>query len=96
MIIRKIILTAIAFLSFVAVNAQITVKGKVQNGTNSSPLQGASIVVKDTTGKFITGMNTSADGSFILKSVNANQIRVNISFIGYKPFEKRYNAIGNQ
>lgn len=96
MTIRKIILTAIAVISFVAVNAQITVKGKVQNGTNSSPLQGASIVVKDTTGKFITGMNTSADGSFILKSVNANQVRVNISFIGYKPFEKRYNAVGNQ
>lgn len=63
-------------------NAQKTVTGKVLDGGNSQPLQGATITAKGST----TATQTDADGSFSIK-VSETTKTIIISFVGYETKE---------
>jgi TonB-linked SusC/RagA family outer membrane protein len=60
------------------VSAQTTITGNVSDGTDNSPLAGASVVVKGTT----LGAVTDANGRFILSNVPASAAFLQVSFIG--------------
>ena len=93
---KKVLLTIVCVIFIVAANAQITIKGKVNNGADTISLLGASVVVKDTTGKYITGMSTANNGTFFFKDIDDSAVILNVSYIGYKAFEKKYVATGSQ
>lgn len=68
------------FIGFVSLqmSAQTQIKGTVIDGSNSSPLPGASIVVEGTT----NGTVSDFDGNFTI-SVDDTNAMLNISYIGY-------------
>ena len=79
---RKILLVGCCSLMAVSLYAQqLTVTGRVTDGTNGSALPGVSILVKGTS----QGTTTDADGNY---SINASSENVlSFSFIGYETQE---------
>jgi outer membrane receptor protein involved in Fe transport len=68
--------------------AQVNVAGKIVNGSSREPVPYASVAVKDSLQKVITGVITNEKGEFLLVGVPAGQYLLEIQFIGYKPFSK--------
>ncbi|MEH3112780.1 SusC/RagA family TonB-linked outer membrane protein [Pedobacter terrae] len=85
---RISVLAAICLLTInVALAQNITVKGKVVDGGDKTPLPGVSILIKGTQG----GTQTDVNGNYSL-SVPANATLV-FNFVGYTAFEQ---AVNNQ
>ena len=79
---RKLLLL-LFFASFtILAYAQKTVTGKVLDGSNSQPLQGATITVKGST----TATQTDAAGAFSIKVSETAKVLI-ISFVGYETKE---------
>ena len=73
----------ISMISVVSVYSQVTLKGKILDGTNGEPLIGANIIVKSDPN---VGTVTDFDGTFELK-VPSVPIMLNISYIGYSSLD---------
>lgn len=63
--------------------SQVTLKGKILDGTNGEPLIGANIIVKNDPN---VGTVTDFDGTFELK-VSAVPVLLNVSYIGYSSLD---------
>lgn len=73
----------ISLISVVSVYSQVTLKGKILDGTNGEPLIGANIIVKSDPN---VGTVTDFDGTFELK-VPSVPVMLNISYIGYSSLD---------
>ncbi len=73
----------ISMISVVSVYSQVTLKGKILDGTNGEPLIGANIIVKSDPN---VGTVTDFDGTFELK-VPSVPVMLNISYIGYSSLD---------
>lgn len=73
----------ISMISVVSVYSQVTLKGKILDGTNGEPLIGANIIVKSDPN---VGTVTDFDGTFELK-VPSVPVTLNISYIGYSSLD---------
>ncbi len=62
-----------------SINAQSTIKGKIQEKSNGQGMFSATIIEKGTT----NGSISDFDGNFTLKSKNSYPITIVVSFIGY-------------
>ncbi|MFK7924118.1 MAG: TonB-dependent receptor [Bacteroidia bacterium] len=70
--------------SLLAQSPSFEIKGVVLNGTNSNPIEFASVMLVDATNETkLTGTTTEADGSFSLQA-SQEEVYVEISFIGYE------------
>lgn len=68
--------------------AQVNVVGKIINGGTKEPVPYASVAIKDSLLKVITGVITNEKGEFELSGVPAGKHMLEIQFIGYKSFAK--------
>jgi outer membrane receptor protein involved in Fe transport len=74
------LLLSLFFLLFGgSINAQSTIKGKIQEKSNGQGMFSATIIEKGTT----NGSISDFDGNFTLKSKNSYPITIVVSFIGY-------------
>jgi TonB-dependent receptor len=76
--------TQVLFLYFLIVLLQgfsqsYKITGQVTDAISNEPLPGASVVVEATT----NGTTTKIDGTFELKGIKQQKVKINISFIGY-------------
>jgi hypothetical protein len=58
--------------------------GKVIDGASNTPMIGANVLVKTVTDSLLRGSVTGADGSFEVVRPNIPQVKVEITFLGYK------------
>lgn len=65
-----------------------TISGIVLDVTLKEPLPYVNIIIKNTSGKTITGGITLEDGTFTIDNVNEGTITVSIQYIGYKTVNK--------
>ncbi|WP_338733243.1 TonB-dependent receptor domain-containing protein [Mangrovimonas cancribranchiae] len=65
-----------------------TITGKVIDAALKEPMPYVTIVIKNTSGKTITGTITDDNGNFKISSIPEGNIIVNIQFIGYKTVTK--------
>ena len=88
---RKIaVLFAVLLCSTVSVFAQNTIKGKITDAKDGSPLSGASIKVKGTS----TGASTAADGTFEVSLPGKSSI-IEVSLIGFATQETKVSSSGS-
>ncbi len=65
-----------------AENESGVIRGKVIDATTGLPVIGASVIIEGTT----FGTATDIDGSFLMTSVPAGDVKLDITYIGYKAF----------
>ncbi|MFV9550583.1 outer membrane beta-barrel protein [Algibacter sp. PT7-4] len=65
-----------------------TISGKVLDATLKEPLPYVNVIVKNTSGKTITGGITLDDGTFTIDKVTEGNVIVSIQYIGYKTANK--------
>ena len=82
-LIFRFTLLLIFSIAAITANAQITLKGIVQDEDTREELIGASILIRGTS----TGTATEADGTFEL-NVNALPVTLVISYAGYSELER--------
>lgn len=70
--------------------AQSTLKGTVLDGTNSSPLPGANVIVEGTS----NGTTTDFDGKFTISNVKSGDV-ITISYVGFKDQKITFNNQDN-
>ncbi len=80
------------WISVISGYCQVTLKGKVLDGTNGEPLIGANIIVKNDPN---IGTVTDFDGTFELK-VTSVPLLLNISYIGYTAMDYQVNNASNK
>ena len=85
-------------LALVPLSAQTTatthsVQGQVLD-EEQKPLTGASVSLLLPDGKLKTGVTTSRDGSFHLRSVASGSYTLRITFVGYKAYSKALKVTG--
>ena len=74
----KIIIAA-SLLAYTSLQAQRTITGNVTDASNSQPLQGTTISVKNTSRSALT----DGKGNFVLTKVSNGNVTLVISFIGF-------------
>lgn len=90
---QRCTLLTILFLGFITATAQtgtFTLKGKVTDATDKSPIAGASVrlaSLRDSS--VITGTATNEDGTFELKPLRRGGYTITISYIGYSNYTGR-------
>lgn len=65
-----------------------SISGKVLDAKLNDPLPYVNVVIKDATGKILTGGITLDDGTFKIEKVEEGNVIVNIQYIGYKTYTK--------
>lgn len=68
-----------------------TISGKVLDATLKEPLPYVNIIIKNTSGKILTGGITLDDGTFEIKKIIEGNIIVSVQYIGYKTYNKEVN-----
>lgn len=81
---KKYILTSMALLSFIFLQAQVKISGTVTD-ENFQPLSGADVILKGTS----SGTNTDFDGVFELQVTSDPPFQLVVSFVGYETQEVR-------
>lgn len=81
---RKIIVMSALLLTSVSVFAQYTIKGKVTDAENGQALQGANVLLVNST----QGMPTNEQGEFSLTDLVAGEYKLVIRMIGYANYER--------
>lgn len=79
-------------ISVVTGYSQVTLKGKILDGTNGEPLIGANIIVKNDPN---VGTVTDFDGTFELK-VDAVPVMLNVSYIGFTAVDYQVENAGTK
>ncbi|MBT30393.1 MAG: TonB-dependent receptor [Thalassobius sp.] len=81
---QYILLLLLIIISTTTFAQKTLIKGSVVDGSSNSPIEFATVVLKDnSTQKNITGQTTAADGNFEIKT-DANNFYLEISFIGFE------------
>jgi len=82
---RMLVLTGLAFFSFISyVDASGIIKGQVMD-ENNQPVEYATAVLKDSkTNKFVTGVVCNAKGEFVIKDVKPGEYNLTTQMIGYE------------
>jgi len=88
---RKIILMSALLLASVSVFAQYTIKGKVTDAENGQALQGANVLLVNST----QGMPTNDQGEFSLTDLVAREYKLVIRMIGYANYERSIDLKSN-
>ncbi len=97
---NHIIFTFFAFFFFLIklsaqdVNNAFNIKGKVEDVTNNQPLPFTSVsILKNINGNDsqIGGVSSDENGNFNFTNITSGEIKIRISFVGYKNFEKLIN-----
>lgn len=86
---KKTLLTLICIISFSAINAQTKVKGIIKDNAGQ-PIPGASIIIKGTT----SGGSSDFDGNYNFTTSSTGEQTLQVSFIGFKTYEKKINLNG--
>ena len=68
-----------------------SISGRIIDADLNEPLSYVNIIIKDTSGKIITGGITSSDGTFKIEKIPEGIVKVEIKFIGYETIEKEVN-----
>lgn len=81
---KKYLLTALAVSFHALLRAQFSISGKVSTADETTPLAGASVVLKG------TGKGTAADenGQFVLTGLAGGTYTLQVSFVGYRTYEQ--------
>src|ERR1041385_3460185 len=82
--------TIILFLFSITAQAQTMISGKVID-EKGQPVPGANIVLRDT----YDGASTDANGAFAFNTEEKGPHYIDITFIGFKPFQKQVDINGN-
>lgn len=80
---RKSLLFALLILCCSFLQAQVTLEGIVKDAETMAPLVGAMIQVKDSN----TGTISNAQGTFSLQLQSLDNVKLQVSFMGYKMIE---------
>ena len=80
-ILTKLLLAAVVCCWSVALQAQTNTISGIVTDQQGTPLVGATVVVKNTSGKFEGGGTTTAEGTFSLKAAPGQKLSV--SYVGY-------------
>jgi hypothetical protein len=75
------ILLIIILVPFFSFAQRASLKGRVVDAVSNEPLPFVNIIVSGTT----TGTTTDLDGNFVFNGLTPGFIRLEASFIGYKP-----------
>lgn len=78
-------------LATMSVFAQYTIKGKVTDAENGEVIEGAGVVLVNSS----QGMPTNADGEFSLKELPAREYRLVVRMIGYANYERTIDLKGD-
>ncbi|RYU90575.1 carboxypeptidase-like regulatory domain-containing protein [Mucilaginibacter terrigena] len=70
--------------------AQISISGKIINGTDKSPVADASVFLSNAT----VGNKSAGDGTFILRNVKPGQYELVVTVIGYETYRQAVLAAG--
>jgi len=87
----RLLLVAVLLSAFQISQAQTTFKGKVMD-ESSSPIPGATVVVKGTT----TGTITDLDGNYMFTTEQTGPVTLQVSYIGYSNKEANYDLKGGE
>ncbi len=89
---KKIVLTAAiaVFMPFI-VMAQNVLSGKIKDAMSLEPMAGASVTLTDLN----TSAQTDARGNFNFESIKNGTYLLKVSYIGFKPLQKRITVNGN-
>ncbi|MTE27297.1 TonB-dependent receptor domain-containing protein [Winogradskyella ouciana] len=66
-----------------------SISGRVLDAQLNQPLPYVNVIVKDASGKIITGSITDGDGTFEIKKIPEGTIFIEITFIGYETISKQ-------
>ena len=84
---KKILLTATFFISFIVANeVESSIEGIVVSQENNIPLVGANVVISNQDG-FSKGTATIQDGTFFFENIPTGSYTVSISFIGFQNYK---------
>ena len=86
---KKILLTLTCIISISAMFAQTVVKGSVKDNLGNI-IPNASVIIKGTT----SGGSSDFDGNFNFTTKSTGKQTIQVSYIGYKTFEKLINLDG--
>ena len=73
-----------------------SISGKVVDAKSQQPIPYATIVIKDTANKTVTGGITDDKGSFEIKKIPEGKNIVEVQFIGYQVFKKEVNLVSGK
>lgn len=68
-----------------------SISGRVLDAQLNQPLPYVNVIVKDASSKIITGSITDDNGNFEIKKIPEGNVKVEVSFIGYKTIVKDVN-----
>ena len=88
----KLLYLNFLILSSIAFAQTGSIRGKVLDSTNDSPLIGANVVLKNTT----KGSATDVEGKFEINNLDPGQYTLMVSYIGYKNYEESVKVDQNQ
>lgn len=89
-IMRTLAVAICLVISAISVNAQETIKGKINDGLLNDVLIGANVTIKGTT----IGTVTEIDGTFELKTTQAFPLILEVSYLGYETQDVPVSAPG--
>ena len=88
----KLLYLNFLIFSSIALAQTGSIRGKVLDSTNDSPLIGANVVIKNTT----KGSATDVEGKFEINNLDPGQYTLMVSYIGYKNYEEIFKINQNQ
>lgn len=91
---RRVLITALSFLLAAVSFAQTKVTGTVIDGSDGTPIPGASVVTVGQDGKNISGVSSDIDGKFTL-SISDNIKELSFSFLGYETVNVKVDGRAN-
>jgi TonB-linked SusC/RagA family outer membrane protein len=92
--IKKTIILILTLCSFVGAYSQekVTIRGKVIDSKDNTPIIGATIVESDKENRVVNGTITDADGNFVYQMKNPDN-KMKVSVIGYQSKEFKPNPL---
>ncbi|MFC2107178.1 outer membrane beta-barrel protein [Bacteroidota bacterium] len=88
---KRILLLFLIFKAITIQSQDFTINGKINDSTSNIPLVGANIIVSaidDSTNSKYT--ISSADGSFIIKSLTPSKYSIKVSFVGFTSYNSQF------
>ena len=89
-IIRNFAVGISLVINAIAINAQETIKGKINDGLLNDVLIGANVTIKGTS----IGTITEVDGTFELKTTQEFPLTLEISYLGYETQDVPVSSAG--
>jgi hypothetical protein len=87
---KQMLIPILFGIASTTVHAQTTISGKVTDEKGEA-ISGANIVIRDT----YDGSSTDINGAFVFSTEEAGLRYLDVTFIGFKPFQKQIDIQGN-